>query len=236
MIRFYAPDVETLGLLPDTESAHACRVLRLREGDDLHAVDGKGHSFLCRIIDANPKGTAVEVLEKNNEPRPWKQTITLAIAPTKNADRMEWLVEKAVEMGVDRIVLLECRHSERRVYKLERLFKIAISAMKQSLKASLPEIVGMVKFKDFIGNLPEGVRYMGYCAEAYPRKEFEKEYDGKQDITILIGPEGDFSPEEVDDAVKNGFIPVTFGNVRLRTETAGLYAIAATHALSNRIS
>lgn len=236
MIRFYAPDVETSGVLPDTESAHACRVLRLREGDTLHVVDGKGHAFLCRISDANPKKTGVEVIEKQDEPCPWRQSITLAIAPTKNADRMEWLVEKAVEMGVDRIVLLECRHSEKRVYKLDRLIRIAVSAMKQSLKATLPEIVGMVRFSEFIENLPGGVRYIGYCDDAYPRKEFEKEYDGMRDITILIGPEGDFSPEEVAEAVRNGFLPVTFGNVRLRTETAGLYAVAATHALSNRVS
>ena len=233
MIRFYAPDIETEGRLPEQESAHCCRVLRLREGDRIYAIDGKGYSYECLITDAHPKGTTVEILSRSEEPQAWTPRITLAVAPTKNIDRMEWLVEKAVEMGVDRIVFLQCARSERKVLKRERIAKIAISAMTQSLKATLPEISELTGFKDFIKSCDTPVRVMGYCDKDYPRKEFARNYDGKQDITILIGPEGDFSPEEVKLAVECGFQPVTFGNTRLRTETAALYAVAAVHVLDN---
>ena len=233
MIRFYAPDIESTQSLPETESAHCCRVLRLTEGDRIHAVDGRGHAFECVITYAHHKQTEVEILQRSDEPKVWQPRITLAVAPTKNIDRMEWLVEKAVEMGVDRIVFLQCRHSERKVLKRERLEKIAVSAMKQSLKAVLPEISELTDYRDFVRSVDTPVRVMGYCDKDYPRKEFVKNYDGLQDITILIGPEGDFSPEEVRLAVECGFEPVTFGNTRLRTETAALYALAATHVLEN---
>ncbi len=233
MIRFYAPDVDESGMLPESESAHCCRVLRMKEGDTLYCVDGRGGEYECTLTLANPRGAGVEIVSRRREERCWRPRITLAVAPTKNADRMEWLVEKSVEMGVDRIVLLECVHSERRNYKTDRLVKIAVSAMKQSLKATLPEIVGMVRFKDFLASVGEGCRFMGYCDREFPRLEFVREYDGKQDVTVLIGPEGDFSPEEVASAVASGFVPVTFGNTRLRTETAALYALAAVHVLDN---
>ena len=216
MIRFYSPDVEETGMLPEGESAHCCRVLRMAAGDELEVTDGKGALYRCRLADANPKGAYAEVISREVVEREWGPRITLAIAPTKNADRMEWLVEKVVEMGVDEIVLLD---------------KIIISAMKQSLKCVLPTLRGLVDIEDFLMEERGGRKYMGYCADDFERLDFSREYDGISDVTILIGPEGDFAPEEVEAAVKSGFVPVTFGKSRLRTETAGMYGVAAAHTL-----
>ena len=234
MIEFYAPDIESTGLLPESDSAHCCRVLRMKEGDEVAVVDGKGHRFRCRIVEAHPKHTALDIVEKMDAPNHWGASITLAVAPTKLADRMEWMLEKAVEIGIDRVVLLKCRHSERKVMKKDRLEKVMISAMKQSLKGVLPIIEEMTDFKDFVktcnGNGSQ--LFFGYCDAAYPRREFVKECKPDKPVVIMIGPEGDFSPEEVELAVANGFIPVTFGNSRLRTETAALYGVTAVHIIN----
>lgn len=235
MTRFYAPEIELTRILPEGESAHCCRVLRLREGDEVEVIDGKGTLHRCRIIDAHPKRTGVEIIESAVEQRHWSPRITLSLAPTKNMDRMEWLVEKAVEIGVDRIVFLDCEHSERRVVKPERIERIMVSAMKQSLKSRMPELTEMMPFSDFVKEPGGGMRFMGYCDSDFLRREFDKEYDGMSDVELLIGPEGDFSPAEVSLAVDAGFIPVTFGNTRLRTETAALYALCATHSAINRL-
>ena len=231
MIRFYAPDIESDGRLPEVESSHCCRVLRMREGDRIEVVDGKGHAYRCEIVGSHPKHTDVEILEKETEALHWTPRITLAVAPTKNMDRIEWMVEKAVEIGVNRIVFLDCLHSVRRTVKRERVEKIMISAMKQSLKATLPGLAGPVAFDDFVRSDSSVLRYMGYCDKSVERRQFEREYDGVGDVTILIGPEGDFSPEEVSLAIDCGFLPVTFGNTRLRTETAAIYSLCAAHAL-----
>ncbi|MDE6236836.1 MAG: 16S rRNA (uracil(1498)-N(3))-methyltransferase [Muribaculaceae bacterium] len=231
MIRFYAPDVESTGMLPETESGHCCRVLRMKEGDTLYCVDGNGKEFECEITLAHPKHTEVRILKTNEELPHWSQRIVLAVAPTKNIDRIEWLLEKIVEIGVNEIVLLKCEHSERKNVNEERLLKIIISAMKQSLKATLPVFKGMIPFKDFMENVDTARRYVGYCDHEYERKEFAKEYPGREDVTILIGPEGDFSPSEISLAVDNGFLPVTFGESRLRTETAALYAVTSVHLI-----
>lgn len=231
MIRFYAPDIETSGELPEVESAHCCRVLRMRQGDRINAVDGKGFAYECEIADAHPKRTAVEIIRKDQEPLHWTPEITLAVAPTKNMDRMEWMVEKAVEIGVNRIVFLDCVNSVRRVVKRERIEKIMISAMKQSLKATLPELTEMMSFEQFVSSDRSENRFMGYCSPAVERRRFELEYDGRGGLAILIGPEGDFSSGEVSLAIDSGFVPVTFGNTRLRTETAAIYSLCAAHAL-----
>lgn len=237
MIRFYAPDIETDYSLPEVESGHCCRVLRMKEGDTIHAVDGKGFAYECVITDANPKKTEVDIITRAEEKRHWKPLITLAVAPTKNIDRMEWLLEKAVEIGIDRIIFLKCARSERKDVKTDRLNKILVSAMKQSMKASLPEFCGMKTFKEFIKDLDTSkdgsLKIMGYCSEEFPRKELVNVYEAGKNVTLLIGPEGDFSPEEVEMSVKAGFIPATFGNTRLRTETAALYALAAIHVIND---
>ncbi|MDE6297608.1 MAG: 16S rRNA (uracil(1498)-N(3))-methyltransferase [Muribaculaceae bacterium] len=233
MIRFYIPDICDECELPETESGHCCRVLRMKEGDRIYAIDGKGWSYECEITEAHPKHTSIRILSSKEEPKHWKENITLAVAPTKNIDRIEWMLEKVVEMGVDEIVLLNCEHSERKKVNEERLLKIIVSAMKQSLKATLPVFRGLVSYKEFISEAGEGLRYMGYCDESTERREFAKEYPGNKDVTILIGPEGDFSPKEVSEALEAGFIPVTFGDSRLRTETAALFAVAAIHVIDH---
>ncbi len=231
MIRFYSPDIEETSQLPEIESGHCCRVLRMKAGDRIYVVDGKGKEYECEITDAHPKHTSVEIISCREEEKYWKERIVLAVAPTKNIDRIEWMLEKAVEIGVDEIVLLKCEHSERKNVNEERLLKIIVSAMKQSLKATLPVFKGLVPFKEFVNAVDTPIRYMGYCDENTSRREFAKEYPGHQDLTILIGPEGDFSPAEVDLAMNSGFLPVTFGEARLRTESAALFAVTATHVV-----
>lgn len=233
MIRFYAPDIESTLTLPESDSQHAIRVLRLREGDDIEVVDGQGHIFRCRIAVAHTKHTALNIIEKSELPKVWRGHITIAIAPTKHNDRMEWLVEKLTEIGVDRIVPLRCRYSERKEINTERLTKIAVSAMKQSLKAVLPAIEPMTAFCDFVKAEAQGAAhlYVAYCDPEIPRKLFAKEYVAGEDTIVLIGPEGDFSREEITSAINAGFIPVTLGDNRLRTETAALVACDTCHII-----
>lgn len=233
MIRFHAPDIAETHTLPETESAHCCRVLRMKADDILFAVDGIGNVFECRITDPSPKATEVEILSVAQEPKHWKPFITLAVAPTKNIDRIEWLFEKATEIGVDRLVLLRCEHSERKDVKPERLNKILVSAMKQSMKATLPLFDGMVPFRQFMKEADNSAKFMGYCSESFPRVGFARSCPSSTDVTVLIGPEGDFSPQEVEWAVEAGYRPVTFGDTRLRTETAALYALSAIHIIND---
>ena len=233
MIQFYAPDIETTGLLPESDSAHCCRVLRMKEGDDVEVIDGKGHRFHCTIVEAHPKRTALEIISKSDLPNHWGVQITLAVAPTKHADRMEWMLEKAVEIGIDRVVLLKCARSERKLMKTERLEKVMISAMKQSLKGVLPVIEDMTDYRSFVASVSDRCqKFFGYCDAAYPRREFVRNCRPGEDVVIMIGPEGDFSKEEVEFAVDHGFIPVTFGESRLRTETAALYGVTAVHIVN----
>ena len=167
-------------------------------------------------------------------PPHWGHRIVLGIAPTKNLDRIEWVVEKCVEMGVDRIVPLRCHNSERTVLKTERLRKIMVSAMKQSLKATLPRLDEMTPVEQVIAEPWSGVRCIAYCDEQLPRearRTLADVYTAGQDVMVLIGPEGDFSPEEVQAATAAGFSAVTLGESRLRTETAGMVAVAAIHTL-----
>lgn len=228
MIQFYAPDIETSGTLPEIESGHCCRVLRMKAGDRINVTDGKGHRFECTILEAHPKHTAVEILTMT-EVRPWWGfRLEICVAPSKNTDRIEWFVEKAVEIGVDRITLLKCARSERKNIRIDRLEKIAVSAMNQSLKGNLTEISGPVAFKEVVTDSFSGQKYIGYCDDKIPLVNFSNEYQGG-DVRILIGPEGDFTPEEVELAMCNGYHPVTFGNSRLRLETAALYAAVAAH-------
>lgn len=236
MIRFYSPDIESTGQLPGDESVHCVRVLRARDGEEIETVDGKGSVYKCEIIDANPRGVALEILERHSEAKTWRGRVTLAVAPTKNADRMEWLVEKAVEMGVDEIVLLRCARSERKVMKPDRLKRIMVSAMMQSLKATLPTLRGPVDIRDFLSETSgtSACKVFGYCAPTVERHDFGQVFNPGSDMTVLIGPEGDFSPEEVTAAIQSGYKPVTFGLSRLRTETAALYAVSAFHILNNK--
>ena len=233
MIRFYAPDIVETKLLPEIESSHCCRVLRMKAGDILHVVDGKGYSYKCELIKADSRHAEVKILETEQESKYWKEHITLAVAPTKNIDRIEWLLEKIVEIGVDEIVLLKCDRSERKHINEERLSRILVSAMKQSLKANLPVFGGLISFKDFIDYDPTENKYIGYCSDTLEKKDFSKTYPGNKDVTVLIGPEGDFSDDEIKYALHKGYVPVTFGDSRLRTETAALYGIIAVHVIDS---
>lgn len=232
MIQFYAPDIETEPFLPEEESAHCCRVLRMKENDMIVITDGKGHRFKAKITKADSHRSGIEIVEKEYCGTGRDYRIVLAIAPTKNSDRIEWFAEKATEMGVDKIILLGCDRSERKIQKTGRIEKILVSAMKQSMKTVKPELTGIIPFKDVILSDFNGLKAIGYCDERHEKKLFTSAYEPGSNVLLLIGPEGDFSPEEVDMAEKNGAVAVTFGESRLRTETAGLYGLAAIHVIN----
>lgn len=232
MHRFYAPDVETTMLLPDEEAQHCVRVLRLSAGDEIEVVDGKGNLFLCRISEATNKKCSVEIVDKKYIPNHWGCHITVVIAPTKNIDRLEWMIEKVTEMGVDRIIPVLCRYSERKVLKTERLQKIVVSAMKQSLKTVLPELCELTPVGDVIKSDFDGHKFIAYCDKEIERRNFACEYKKGENVMIMIGPEGDFSKEEIRASLDAGFVPVTLGDSRLRTETAGVFACAVIHTIN----
>lgn len=234
MHRFYCPDIAETLTLGEEDSKHCVKVLRMAEGDTIEVVDGNGMLYTCRITMAHPKRCAVAVADKQHKPPHWPHRIVLGIAPTKNLDRIEWLVEKCVEMGVDRIIPLRCHNSERTVLKTERLKKIMVSAMKQSLKATLPRLDELTPIEQVLAEPLEGTRCIAYCDAMLPRDQRQSlasAYKPGNDVVVLIGPEGDFSPEEVQAAREAGYLPVTLGESRLRTETAGMMAVAAIHTL-----
>ncbi len=231
---FYAPDITTpLYTLPEEESGHCVRVLRLKEGDSLHITDGRGTLYRAVVEESHPKHCTIRIVEEHPEweKRPYR--LTVAVAPTKNIDRIEWFVEKATECGIDRIVPILCDHSERKVVKQERLEKIAASAMKQSLKAYLPQIDPLTPIKEILAEPFEGVKLIAHCEEDMERI-FLGDVVGKgDDVLVLIGPEGDFSVAEIEAARKAGFREITLGNARLRTETAALAATMFTAFVNN---
>ena len=233
MIQFYAPDIEATKMLPEDEARHCIKVLRNRQGSEIDVIDGKGHRFVCRLMNEDPRHASVEIVSKTDIPPAWSTGITVAVAPTKNMDRMEWLTEKLTEIGVNRIVPILCRHSERKEIKVERLQRIAVSAMKQSLKTQLPEILPMTPLKKLISDIKADQSFIAYCDPAIPRKLLAKEYNPEsKSVIILIGPEGDFDPEEIRTVLDNGYIPVTLGDNRLRTETAALVACDTFHIIN----
>lgn len=234
MHRFYCPDIDTTRTLNEEESRHCVRVLRLAEGDSIEVVDGRGNLHECRITLAHQKHCAVDIVDTRHEQPHWGHQLVLGVAPTKHLDRMEWMVEKCVEMGVDRIVPLRCKNSERTELKADRLRKIAVAAMKQSLKATLPDIDDMTPLGNLLSAPWNGDRFMAYCDAELPleqRNILPKRCQAGRDVMVLIGPEGDFSPDEVETAMKAGFEPVTLGKSRLRTETAAVMACAMIHTI-----
>ena len=230
---FYAYEADGRSCRLDAdESGHCVRVLRHRAGDEIHVIDGQGTMYRCRLTDDNPKGAEAEVLEAFPGWGGHPYRLTVACCPTKNNDRFEWFVEKATEVGVDCIVPVIGDRSERKVYKTDRALRIALSATKQSLKSRIPEIAEPVSVKDFIRRSGNSLKLIAYCFEGDTRRisiqEALRNYDGK-DVTVLIGPEGDFSPEEARLAVEQGYIPVHLGSSRLRTETAAVLAATAVY-------
>lgn len=220
---FYAPDIAATRELPPEEAAHAVRVLRMREGDTLLATDGKGAFYDCTILAASAKRCALNI-DRRREAAPCRNgRVMLAVAPTKSMDRMEWMAEKATEIGLDKLSFLNCRNSERRGVKTERIEKIIVAATKQSQKAWKPEVEEMAAFKAFVAQAREGQKFIAHCQEG--EKPFLGDVvEATGDALVLIGPEGDFSPEEVAQAEAAGFQSVSLGNSRLRTETAALVA------------
>ncbi len=231
MIQFYSPDIAETRMLPESDSRHAVRVLRMAEGDELQVIDGRGTVYTCRIVEAHPKHAAVEIISSHKQQLPWSQQLAVAVAPTKHLDRMEWLVEKMTEVGVNRIIPLRTDRSERRDIKVERLEKIAVAAMKQSLKATLPVIDQMTPLQSLLELMPEAQRFVAYCNPEIPRVDLAKSYVPFRDTLILIGPEGDFTPAEIRNTLDAGFRPVTLGENRLRTETAALFALSTCHTI-----
>ena len=233
MIQFYAPDIETTLTLPESDSQHCVKVLRKTPGDIIEVIDGKGNRFTCRLTEALQKRAKVEIIDKMSLPLFWQNRIAIGIAPTKHLDRMEWLTEKLTEIGINSITPLLCRYSERKEIKSERLEKIAISAMKQSLKAVCPRVDGITPIKSFIASVKGyDQKFIAHCDDRFERKLLCREYQPGKDVAILIGPEGDFSPEEIEYAVSEGFVPVSLGEARLRTETAALVACDTCHILN----
>jgi 16S rRNA (uracil1498-N3)-methyltransferase len=203
------------------ESRHCVKVLRMREGHSVRITDGRGRAWPAVLVQADPRGCMLEVSGEAYSLDQRPVFLHLAVAPTKNIDRFEWLLEKATECGIDRITPLICENSEREVVKTERLKKIIISAMKQSQRYWLPMLDEAVNFHDFINAPAQGVKLIAHCAGG-EKKRLNDCYSKNQDAVILIGPEGDFSPGEVNQALGKGFSAITLGDHRLRTETAAL--------------
>lgn len=267
---FYVPDAANQVELPAEEATHALRVLRLKGGDEIFLMDGEGSFFRAEVTAASSKRCLYEIKEEMPQQRAWKGHIHLAIAPTKMMERIEWMAEKATEIGFDELSFLNCQFSERKVVKTTRIDKIVISAVKQSHKAWKPVVNELVSFKEFIQTPRPGRKFICHCYEEVEKKDFFTEISGilneahapaatessnadvataasesptadvatvasesptadVADITVLVGPEGDFSIDEVRLALENGYESVSLGTSRLRTETAGLVAVHMAH-------
>lgn len=222
MLLFYQFDIEKTPILSEEDSRHCVKVLRKNIKDKIYVVDGVGGLFECEITKAHEKKCEVRIVSVKRDFEKRNHYLHIAIAPTKNADRIEYFIEKCVEIGVDEITLIQTKHSERKNQKTERLEKIAISAMKQSLKAYLPKVNELIDFEKFIKSVDIEAKFVAHLTDdAKPLKEVVAD---KSNVILLIGPEGDFAKDEIQFAQNSGFQVVTLGNSRLRTETAGVVA------------
>ena len=221
---FYTPDIHgKYYQLSKEEARHCTKVLRLHTGSVIYLTDGHGNLYKSMIIESSANHCIVEIISIEHEYKKRNYYVHIAIAPTKNICRFEWFVEKATEIGVDEITPIICKYSERRIIKTEHINKIAISAMKQSIKAYLPKINDAVNFDDFIINKINGKKFIAHC---YPGEKplLKNVIAPNENALVCIGPEGDFAPEEIQRAYNNRIMNVSLGNQRLRTETAGIYA------------
>ncbi len=227
---FYVPNAGTQTELPMEEAMHALRVLRLKSGDEMFLMDGEGNFHQAEVTIAATKRCLYEIRQTMPQQKAWRGRIHIAMAPTKMMDRVEWFAEKATEIGIDEFSFLNCKFSERKVMRTVRLDKIVISAMKQSRKPWKPIVNPMVTFKEFLQQHSSGQRFIAHCYEEIEREDFYHLIsdpaiaNADDDITVLIGPEGDFSIDEVRMALGCGFRSITLGSARLRTETAALSA------------
>ena len=230
---FYSPKIANQQLhLSAEESRHAIKVLRKGEGEILHLVDGKGGYYQVEITVANHKKCEFRIVDKVEQSNPIPYELHIAIAPTKNNDRIEWFIEKATEIGITEITPILCEHSERKVINQERLTKVLVSAMKQSGQAFLPKLNPLTKLGDLIKVQNMESKYIAHCEEQRQKKLNELYKKGSKSL-ILIGPEGDFSTNEIKLALDNNFKPITLGNNRLRTETAGVFVCSTINLLES---
>lgn len=224
---FYVPQAVEKNELPAEEATHALRVLRLKPGDELFLMDGEGVFYEAHVTQAD-KHCYYEIDKALPQSKTWSAHIHLGIAPTKMMERIEWLAEKATEIGFDELSFLHCKFSERKTLRADRVEKIVVSAAKQSRKPFLPQVHELTPFSQFIDESEEGHRYIAHCYDEIERVDFFNELNQLTDddpITILVGPEGDFSIDEVKLAMAKGYKSISLGKSRLRTETAGLYAV-----------
>lgn len=230
MLRFYATEINNSGIILDeNDSRHAVKSLRLSRGAPLEIVDGHGNIYSAEISSPHHKKCVCKIMGASKE-EPLPYSLHMAVAPTKNIDRFEWFLEKATELGISEITPILCSNSERRTLKPERLERILVSAMKQSLKATKPILNPLTPLKDFVSQENEGVMLMAHCEEDKEEKTVLSNIPNSHNkITILIGPEGDFSSAEIALAIKSGFNPLSLGNSRLRTETAALFSVASVY-------
>ena len=228
---FYVPCAEALTELPQEEAQHAIKVLRLREGDTIFLMDGKGTFYRAEVSMVSNKHCAYDIIETIPQERPWQNHLHIVMAPTKMMERTEWMAEKATEIGIDEFSFLECQFSERRTLRSDRIDKIVVSATKQSRKAWKPIVNDLQSFRSFIEQAREGLKFICHCYDEIERKDlFEtlktlEPSEATSPITVLIGPEGDFSIDEVKLAMEHGYISTSLGSQRLRTETAALSAV-----------
>ncbi|TWI99928.1 16S rRNA (uracil1498-N3)-methyltransferase [Mucilaginibacter frigoritolerans] len=223
---FYTPDINPKSpnyFLNEEESKHCIRVLRLEKGSEVQLIDGKGSLYAAIIQDPHPKRTILQIISVTNAFNKRNHYLHIAMAPTKNIERMEWFLEKATEIGIDEITPIICQRSERKEVKVDRLNKIITAAMKQSLKAYHPVLNEYVTFKQFLTKPFEGQKFIAHC-ENTDKTNLKAELINNGKFLILIGPEGDFSTSEIDEALLTGFKAITLGDSRLRTETAALEA------------
>lgn len=221
---FYTPDLSgKIYTLNESESKHCIKVLRLSVNDQVQLIDGKGGFYTAQISEANPKRCSVEIIKEVKEFGKRNHYLHIAIAPTKNNDRFEWFLEKATEIGIDEITPIICEHSERKVIKPERLEKIIISAVKQSIKAYKPKLNNIISYQDFIASEFQGDKFIAHCEEN-EKAALKTTYKQGNSALVLIGPEGDFDPNEIALAKENNFQEISLGESRLRTETAGVVA------------
>ena len=224
---FYVPDAASTNELPAEEAAHASRVLRLESGDEVFLIDGTGCFFKAQLTLVTKGRCLYDIVERLPQEKRWNGRIAVAMAPTKVIDRVEWTLEKATEIGIDEFSLLNCAFSKRRNVKLERLDKIVVAAVKQSRKAWKPLLNDLQPFEGFVNRPRKGAKYIAHCYAEIDKKDLYGELlqlNGDEEVTILIGPEGDFSIDEVHLAMSKGYVPVSLGQSRLRTETAVLAA------------
>ncbi len=235
---FYVPDAGNVDELPQEEATHALRVLRLKAGDSVNLMDGIGNFYLAEVTLATNKRCLYEIKECMPQLTAWRGKVHLAIAPTKMMERIEWMAEKATEIGFDELSFLNCKFSERKTLRVDRIDKIVVSAVKQSHKAWKPLVNDMVTFKEFVAQPRGGRKFICHCYEEVQKTDFfaelQKETGEENDVTVLVGPEGDFSIDEVNMALAYGYESVSLGKSRLRTETAGLMAVAMSN-LARRI-